>query len=256
MAAKRCWTNQPSPQFIEGYSHFLNYPYLYRAYPLHRGRNGQTPRFSIRRPRPSHGVASPWRTLRDQAACHHWFSPELPPPSFETQIQQNPPSVALGGFEAQTTKPVVSTAPRARPPRSDVCPASPQPRWQHGLLHHVLAQVRVLGVSHRGWSPGCSDPTVKTQHSPFTTTGPSAWARMTFTSAVDHRSCAPHLHTTSRPTWLHKHNLTLWSVHWLPQSATHWQSLIINLNHTGQVNLVFAISPLFSALSTPPFEHM
>jgi hypothetical protein len=26
MVAKRCWTNQPSPLFIEGYSHFLSYP--------------------------------------------------------------------------------------------------------------------------------------------------------------------------------------------------------------------------------------
>jgi hypothetical protein len=144
---------------------------------------------------------------------HHRFPPEPPPPSFEAQTQQNPSSVALGGFEAQTTKPVVSTAPRACPPRSDACPTSPRPHRQHGPLHHVVAQVRVPGISHRGWSPGCSDPSVKTQHSPFTAPRPSARARMTFTSAIDHRSCAPHLLTTSRPTWLHNHNLTLWSVH-------------------------------------------
>ena len=90
------------------------------------------------------------------------------PLSFEAQTQQNPPSLALGGFEAQTTKPAVSTAPRARPPRSDACPVSPRPRRQHGPLHHVLAEVRLPSVSHRGWSPGCSDPSVKTQHSPFT----------------------------------------------------------------------------------------
>ena len=53
------------------------------------------------------------------------FPPEPPPPSFEAQTQQNQPSVALGGFEAQTNKPAMSTAPRARPPRSDACPASP-----------------------------------------------------------------------------------------------------------------------------------
>jgi hypothetical protein len=213
MAAKGYWSNQPSPLFIEGYSHFLNYPYLHRAYPLHRGRNGLTPRFSIRRPRPSHGVASNWRTLHDHAACRHRFPPEPPLPSFEAQTQQNQPSVALGGSDAQTTKHVVSTAPCARPPQSDACPASPRPCRQHGPLHHVLTQVRVPGVSHRGWSPDCSDPSVKTQHSPFTTPSPSARARMTFTSAIDHRPCAPHLHTTSRSTWLHKHNLTLWSVH-------------------------------------------
>jgi hypothetical protein len=213
MVAKGFWTNQPSPLFIEGYSHFLNYLYLHRAYPLRRGQNGPTPRFSIRWSRPSHGVASPWRTLFDHVACRHRFPPEPPPPSFEAQTQQNQPSVALGVFEAQTTKPAVSTAPRAHPPRSDLCHASSRPRRQHGPLHHVLAQVRVPGASHRGWSPGCSDPSVKTQHSPFTAPGPWARAHMTFTSAIDHRSCAPHLHTTSRPTWLCKHNLTLWSVH-------------------------------------------
>jgi hypothetical protein len=141
MAAKGCWTNQPSPLFIEGYSHFLNYPYLHRAYPLRRGPNGPTPRFSIRRPRPSHGVASPWCTLRDHVVCRHRFPPEPPAPSFEAQTQQNPPSVALGDFETQITKPIVSTTPRARPSRSDACPASPRPCRQHGPLHHVLAQV-------------------------------------------------------------------------------------------------------------------
>jgi hypothetical protein len=240
MPAKRYWTSQPSPLFIEGYYHFLNYSYLHRAYPLHLGQNGPTPRFSIRRPRPSHGVASPWRTLHNHATYSHRFPLELPPPSFEAKTQQNPPSVALGGFEAQTTKPAVSTTPHAHPPRLDACPASPRPRRQHGPLHHVLAQVIVPDVSHRGWSPGCYDLSVKTQHSPFIAPGPSARARMTFTSVVDHRSCAPHMHTTSRPTWLHKHNLTLWLAHLLPQSATRWQSLIINPNHKGQVNLVFA----------------
>jgi hypothetical protein len=162
MAAKRYWTNQPSPLFIEGYYHFLNYPYLHRDYPLHRGRNGPTPRFSIRRPCSSNRVASPWCTLRDHATCSHRFPPETPPPSFEAQTQQNPPSVALGGFEAQTTKPVVSTTPRACPPRSDVCPVSSRPCRQHGPLHHVLTQVIVPEVSHRGWSHGCSDLSVKT----------------------------------------------------------------------------------------------
>jgi hypothetical protein len=161
----------------------------------------------------SHGVASPWRSLRDHAICCHEFSPEPPPSSFEAQTQQNPPSVALGGFEAQTTKPTVRTTPRARPLRPDACLASLRPRRQHGPLHHVLAQVRVLGVSHCGWSPDCSSVSVKTQHSSFTALGPSARARMTFTSVVDYRPYAPHLHTTSRLTWLHKHNLILWSIH-------------------------------------------
>jgi hypothetical protein len=59
--------------FIEGYSHFLNYSYLHRAYLHHRGRNWPTLRFSIRRPHPSYGVASPWRTLRDHAVCRRFF---------------------------------------------------------------------------------------------------------------------------------------------------------------------------------------
>jgi hypothetical protein len=129
------------------------------------------------------------------------------------KLSKNSSFVALGGFEAQTIKPIVSTTPHARPPRPDVCPASPRPRRQHGPLHHVLARVRVPGVSHHGWSSGCSGPSVKTKHSPFTALGPSARVRMTFTLSIDHCPCALHPHTTSRPTWLHKHNLTLWSVH-------------------------------------------
>ena len=83
---------------------------------------------------------------------HHRFPPEPPPPSFEAQTQQNPSSVALGGFEAQTTKPVVSTAPRACPPRSDACPTSPRPRRQHGhsttSSHKCVSQVSTTAVGH------------------------------------------------------------------------------------------------------------
>jgi hypothetical protein len=65
MSAQNKWQprdaepTSPPLLFTESYSHFLNYPYLHRAYPVHRGQNGPNPRFSIRRPRPSHGVASP-----------------------------------------------------------------------------------------------------------------------------------------------------------------------------------------------------
>jgi hypothetical protein len=45
-------------------------------------------------------------------------------------------------------------------------------------------------------------------------------------------------------------------VHESTQDATHLQSLIINSNHNRQVNLVFAICPLMSGLSTPPHEHI
>jgi hypothetical protein len=64
-------------------------------------------------------------------------------------------------------------------------------------------RVRVPGVNH-GWSLGCFGLLAKTHHSSFTPNS-SARAHMTFTSTVDHRPCAPHLHTTSRPTWLHIH---------------------------------------------------
>jgi hypothetical protein len=33
--------NNPKPLFIEGYFHFLNYPYLHTTYPLHRGKMDQ-----------------------------------------------------------------------------------------------------------------------------------------------------------------------------------------------------------------------
>jgi hypothetical protein len=48
---------------------------------------------------------------------------------------------------------------------------------------------------------------------------------------------------------------TLVSPRLTPKHYPCWQSLIINPNHKRQVNLVFAISPLMSALPTPPFEH-
>jgi hypothetical protein len=74
------------------------------------------------------------------------------PLSFEAQTQQNPPSLALGGFEAQTTKPAVSTAPRARPPRSDACPTSPRLRWQHShstmSLRKCMSQVSATAAGH------------------------------------------------------------------------------------------------------------
>jgi hypothetical protein len=213
MTAKRCWTNQPSPLFIESCSYFLNYPYLYRAYPLHRGEMDQLL-----------GFRSDGHVLHTELFCLDAPSAIMPHVAtgslrnrrrrvLRPKLSKNPPSVALSGFEAQTTKPTVSTAPRARPPRPYACPAIRWPRREHDPLHHVFTRLRVPGVSHRDWSPGCFGPSVKAQHSLFTATGPSARARMTFTSVVDHYSCAPYLYTTSWPTWLHKHNLIIWPVH-------------------------------------------
>jgi hypothetical protein len=131
-------TNPPF-LFIDGYVHFLNYHYLHRVYPLHRVRSGPSPRFSIRRPHAPHEIALPWRTLRCDATCRHRFPLEPPPPNFEVQTQQNPPSIALCGFEAQTIKKTTSIAPHLRTPcpghvsrQSSTAPATrfslPRPR--------------------------------------------------------------------------------------------------------------------------------
>jgi hypothetical protein len=104
MTAKRCWTKQPSHLFIEGYFNFLNYPYLYRAYALHRGRNGSTPRVFIWQPHPSHRVVSPWRILRDHATCCLQFPLKLPPPGFETKPSRKPDVHSSGWFWGSTTK--------------------------------------------------------------------------------------------------------------------------------------------------------
>jgi hypothetical protein len=131
--------HQPSLSILDGYVHFLNYHYLHRVYPLHRVRSGPSPRFSIRRPHAPHEIALPWRTLRCDATCRHRFPLEPPPPNFEAQTQQNPPSIALCGFEAQTIKKPRVSHRICVPHVLDTCPASPRPRRQHGSLCHVLA---------------------------------------------------------------------------------------------------------------------
>jgi hypothetical protein len=120
-----------------------------------------------------------------------------------------PANRSAGWFWGPNQQTYCEYKPRARPPRPDACSTSPRPCQQNGPLHHFIARVHVPGVSHHGWSPDCSGALVKTHHSPFTAPSPSARACITSTSVVDHRPCAPHLHTTSRPTWLHKYNLTL-----------------------------------------------
>jgi hypothetical protein len=150
-----------TPSIYRGLFHLLNYPYLHRAYPLHRGRNGPTPRFSIRQPHASHEVASPWCTLRCDVMCRHWFPLELSLPSFEAQTQQNLPSVVLSGFEVQTTKPPWVSHCVCVSHVLETCPASPR---QCGNTAHLAKSSRecVLGVSHHAWSPGCSGPSART----------------------------------------------------------------------------------------------
>jgi hypothetical protein len=239
MATKRYWTNQTPTLFIECYFYFLNYPICIES--IHSVRHKIDQLIGFR----SNGHALHTKLL-------HLDTPFAVTPRAVTSSLPNRCRRVWG----PTTKPLWVSHRMRVPHVLDTCPTSPRLRRQHSLLCHILARVRVASVSHHGWSPSCSSPSAKTHLSSFTAPGPSARARMTFTAAVDHRACAPHLHTTSRSTWLHIHNLTLWSVHWLPQSATRWQSLIINSNHKGQVNLVFTISPLMSALSTPPHEHI
>jgi hypothetical protein len=74
-------------------------------------------------------------------------------------------------------------------PRTSVCPRC-KPPW---LVIRLLRSVS-------------EDPTLVLHHSRSISMSPHA-------SVVDHCPYDPHLHTTSRLTWLHKHNLTLWSVH-------------------------------------------
>jgi hypothetical protein len=60
--------------------------------------------------------------------------------------------------------------------------------------------------------------------------------------------CTP-AHHKSTP-WLHNtSSRTLVSPRLTPKHCPCWQLLIINSNHKGQVNLVFEVSPLMSALS-------
>jgi hypothetical protein len=86
-----------------------------------------------------------WCPLRYDVTCRHRFPPEPPSSSFKTQTQQNLPSVALGGFDAQTTKPIVSLAPRARPPRPEVCLATH--RHAVNTVHSITSSHDVSQVS-------------------------------------------------------------------------------------------------------------
>jgi hypothetical protein len=100
-------------------------------------------------------------------------------------------------FWGSTTKPLWLSHSVPVPHVLDTCPTSSRPCRQHGSLRHVLARAHVLGVSHHGQSPGCSSLSAKTQHSSFIAPGTLARARFIFTPVIDHRPCAPHLHTTS-----------------------------------------------------------
>lgn len=156
---------------------------------------------------PTHSTRSCF-VLTHPSLCRHWFPLEPPPPSFEAQTQQNTPSIAQGGFEAQPPNRHEYHTACAVLHVLDMSPVSPRLCRQYSPLRHVLARVRVPGVSHHGWLSGCSDPSAKTQQSSVT-----ARARMIFTSAVDHHPYVTHLHITCRYTWLYIHNLMSRSVY-------------------------------------------
>jgi hypothetical protein len=71
--------------------------------------------------------------------------------------------------------------------------------------HECVSQVSATMASH----PVDSGPSVKSQRPSFAALGLSTRTRTTFTFVVDHRPCAPHLHTTTQQTWLHTHNSRL-----------------------------------------------
>jgi hypothetical protein len=118
---------------------------------------------------------------------------------FEAQTHWIQPSVVLGGFEAQPLKPPWVAHRMCVHHVLDTCPTSPRWRRRHDLLCHVLAPMRSQVLATAGFS----SPLVKAQRSSFASPGPSTLTRMIFTFAVDHHPCAPHLHTTSKETWLH-----------------------------------------------------
>jgi hypothetical protein len=113
------------------------------------------------------------------------------------------------------------TAPATRPtppcPRASVCPRYQPPR----LI------TRFFG------------PSAKTQHSSFTTLDPSTRAHMTFTSAIDHRPCALHLHTTRQSTWLH--NIISHS-----GQSTNYPRVILVDNHSSSTRTTRDMSTLCS----------
>jgi hypothetical protein len=121
--------------------------------------------------------------------CCFQFPPKLLPPGLEAKPSRKPIVHSAGWFWGPNHQTAVSIAPRAR----TSCPGHVF-RQSSTALSTRPALPRPRASAY----PRCQPPRLVTQHSPFTTPGPSAWARMTFTSVVDHRPYAPHLHTTNQ----------------------------------------------------------
>lgn len=143
--------------------------------------------------------------------CHR-FPLEPLRPSFETQTQQNSPSIVHGGFEAQ-------------PPK------------RH--------EYRTACVSPKSWTrvPPVLDRTSNTTR--FATSSRECVFQVSATMASHPVApvCQPKPNTRPSLLFVHQHepawpscqsSTTILVLH------THWQTLIINPNHKEQVNLVFA----------------
>ena len=86
----------------------------------------------------------------------------------------------------------------------DTCLVSPRLRWQHDALYLVLASVRILGVYHHSYTPSFFGPSVmRVRVDGLRVATDEGWD---LTFAADHRIYIPHLHSTSRETWLHNIN--------------------------------------------------
>jgi hypothetical protein len=152
-------TNHPL-LFIQGYSTFLIYPWIHKAYPLSQRWNGPTLVILILWPHALHEVSSPWRTLRDVAMCHLRFLPESP----RRVLRPKPKQIgdcSAAWFWGSTTKTLMGRVTRTHPPRSKhmsrrssivlvtwFSPSCPhaynvprcQPPWLVTQLHQSLGQ--------------------------------------------------------------------------------------------------------------------
>jgi hypothetical protein len=222
--------------------------------------------------------------------CRHVLS--VPPrnlrPSFEAQTRKP----AIDGFEAQTTKPLASSVLHTRLPPMVLRTKPPNPRCrrvsdlppsmthlpssltrptslcqvpQRHRLHLDLADIVFITMyTYTRRCPKCQPsrlvtrplgPSVQVSRPPFTTPSSSAWhVLLDLHLTVDYRLHAPHVHTMSQETCTHSFRQGRVSHH-----STYFVDHIDN--HSSQnehirvlVNLIFTISPLMSALSTPIHE--
>ena len=155
-----------------------------------------------------------------------------------------------------TTKIVVSSAPRAHPPRlrhvSRRSTTASAIRSIHTSSRRCVSQVSTTTASHLASMIYRSNPSARLSPLPIHRHEP-AWPLPSISTTV------LVLHTYTPQAERH---VTQYATHFMVSPPTQpkyypcWQSPITNSNHKEQIDLVFAISPLMSALSTPPFKHI